>query len=116
MKNNKPVIGITMGDPAGVGPEVAVKSLSADAVFDQCKPLVIGDAKVIRSCITDLDLALQVNPVHDVKEARFQPGTIDVYDLNNVNMSALKPGEVSAMAGNAAFEAVTTVIQLALDN
>ncbi|HRO45640.1 4-hydroxythreonine-4-phosphate dehydrogenase PdxA [Agriterribacter sp.] len=116
MKNNKPAIGITMGDPAGVGPEIAVKSLNSTAVFDQCNPLVIGDAKVIRSCIEDLNLALQVNPVHDVRDACFQPGTIDVYDLNNVDATKLKPGEVSAMAGHAAFEAVTTAIQLALDN
>ncbi|HRP55281.1 4-hydroxythreonine-4-phosphate dehydrogenase PdxA [Agriterribacter sp.] len=116
MENNKPVIGITMGDPAGVGPEIAVKALGSHTAFDQCSPLVIGDAKVIRSCIADMGLALQVNPVHDISSAGFQPGTIDVYDLNNVDMSALEPGEVSAMAGNAAFEAVTTAIQLALDN
>lgn len=116
MKNNKPVIGITMGDPAGVGPEIAIKSLNGTAVFDQCNPLVIGDAKVIRSYIADLSLALQVNPVHDVRDACFQPGAIDVYDLNNVDATKLKPGEVSAMAGHAAFEAVTTAIELALDN
>lgn len=114
MENDKPIIGITMGDPAGVGPEIAVKALQNKVVYDQCRPLVIGDAEVIRSCIASLNLELQVHAIQDVAQANFQPGVIDVYDLVNVDMDSLKLGEISAMAGNAAFEAVTTTIELAL--
>lgn len=116
MQNNKPIIGITMGDPAGVGPEIAIKALADKKVYDKCRPLIIGDAKVIQSCMHHLQLKQKVNPVHEVTDANFQPGTLDVYDLDNVDPDILRPGQISAMAGHAAFEAITTVIKLALEN
>jgi len=115
MRNDKPIIGITMGDPAGVGPEIVVKALTDRAVYERCRPVVIGDAKVIQSYITSRALDVEVRAIKDVRHASFRQGMIDVFDLDNVEMSALKPGEVSAMAGNAAFEAVTTAIALALE-
>ena len=116
MRNDKPIIGITMGDPAGVGPEIVVKALADGAVYEKCRPLVIGDAKVIQSYSSSRHPDMQVRAISDIREARFEPGIMDVFDLDNVDLSALKPGEVSAMAGNAAFEAVTTAIELALEN
>lgn len=115
MKDKKPILGITMGDPAGVGPEIVVKSLQNATVYDQCRPLVIGDARVIQSCIASLNMDVRVQAVHDIPSAGFRLGVIDVFDLDNVDISTLKQGEISAMAGNAAFEAVTTAIQLALE-
>ena len=65
MQNNKPIIGITMGDPAGVGPEIAIKASAYKKVYDKCRPLIIGDAKVIQSCMHHLQLKQKVNPVQD---------------------------------------------------
>lgn len=114
MYNDKPIIGITMGDPASIGPEIAVKALLQQKIYDQCAPLLVGDASVIQHIIDHLKLALSVNKISEVSEAQFQPGQIDVYHLDNVDMKQLKWGEISAMAGNASFEAVEKVIELAL--
>lgn len=112
--NVKPVIGISMGDPAGIGPEICAKALSQIVLYDRCRPLVVGDAAVMREAIRQLELPLRVATIKQVSEATFQPGVIDVLDLGLVDMAVLQPGHVSAMAGHAAFEAVRTVIQLAM--
>jgi len=111
---DKPVIGITMGDPASIGPEIAVKALLVNDVYDICNPLLVGDAKVFADIIKRLKLDASINIIKAVSEAKFQFGTIDVFDLKNVKMSKLEFGEVSAMAGDAAFSSVKKVIELAM--
>jgi 4-phospho-D-threonate 3-dehydrogenase / 4-phospho-D-erythronate 3-dehydrogenase len=113
MARKKPVIGITMGDPSGIGPEVAVKVLAKKETYKICKPLIVGDSSAIRDALRFTHLKLKINPIANVKEAKFRFGAIDVYDLKNVNMAELQYGKVSAMAGNAAFEAIKKVIKLA---
>ncbi|MDI3320956.1 4-hydroxythreonine-4-phosphate dehydrogenase PdxA [Pinibacter soli] len=110
----KPIIGITMGDPAGIGPEIIVKSLTNASVYDICNPLVFADARVMKAALKVCKSNLRIRPVEQVKDARFEHGTIDVFDLKNVDMAQLEYGKVSAMAGNAAFESVHKVIELAL--
>jgi 4-hydroxythreonine-4-phosphate dehydrogenase len=111
---DKPIVGITMGDPASIGPEIAIKALLNEKIYEICRPLVVGDAKVFNDIIGRLSLKAKVNPVKEVKEATFNFGIIDVFDLDNVDMNQLKFGEISAMAGHASFEAVKKVIELAM--
>ena len=105
-----------MGDPSGCGPEITVKALVAGEIYDKCRPLVIGDAKTIekaaREAVKRSDI--KINPVSSVAAARFQSGTIDVFDLKNVDIANLKIGEVDAMSGEAAFSSVKKAIELAL--
>jgi 4-hydroxythreonine-4-phosphate dehydrogenase len=110
----KPIIGITMGDPAGIGPEIIVKALSNPKIYEDCKPLVFADANVMQKALEIAHSSLKINPVKAVSDAKFQYGTIDVFDLNNVNMETLEYGKVSAESGNAAFESIRQVIGLAL--
>jgi 4-hydroxythreonine-4-phosphate dehydrogenase len=110
----KPIIAITMGDPASIGPEIAVKALLDKNITAICKPLIIGDASVFDQIIGRLQLNAAVRAVHSVNEAGFEWGVIDVLDLHNVNVGELKFGEISAMAGNASFEAVKKAIELAM--
>lgn len=110
----KPIIGITMGDPASIGPEIAIKALLSERVYEICKPIIIGDAGIFGDIVKKLALNIKINPVKDVKDAKFIFGVPDVYDLENVDMNQLRLGEISAMAGNASFEAVKKVIDLAL--
>jgi 4-hydroxythreonine-4-phosphate dehydrogenase len=110
----KPIIGITMGDPASIGPEIAVKALLTEKIHAVCRPLIVGDAGVFNDIINRLKLPATVNAITKVADAAFQPGTIDVFDLKNVDISKLQFGEISAMAGGASFEAVKRVIELAL--
>jgi 4-hydroxythreonine-4-phosphate dehydrogenase len=110
----KPKIGISMGDPAGIGPEIIIKTLALEQVYSQCNPLVIGDAAVLEKEAKALNIPVTINAVQSVSEAKFEHGIIDVYDLKNVSLTELQAGVVSAMAGKAAFEAVKKVIELAL--
>lgn len=115
---DKLTLGITMGDPASIGPEITVKALSDKAVYDKCNPLVVGDACVMEEAvkIVGKENEIKINKVSKVEDALFEVGTIDVYDMNLVNIENLKRGEVSEMAGNAAFQYVKKVIELAMSN
>lgn len=110
----KPIIGITMGDPASIGPEIAIKALLNESIHAICRPLLVGDAGVFNDIVNRLKLPATVNAISAVKDAAFKIGTVDVLDLKNVDMSKLVFGEISAMAGNASFEAVKKVIDLAM--
>jgi 4-hydroxythreonine-4-phosphate dehydrogenase len=114
--NDRPVLGITMGDPSGIGPEITVKALGKREVYDGCRPVVVGDAgvmeKAVREAVKRRDLV--INPVSSLGECRFCHGTIDVFDLRNVEPDKLKIGAVDPMSGEAAFGAVKKVIELAL--
>ncbi|MFG6685806.1 4-hydroxythreonine-4-phosphate dehydrogenase PdxA [Mariniflexile sp. HNIBRBA6329] len=112
----KPKIGISMGDPAGIGPEIIIKTLALKDLYSRCSPLVVGDAETMQNEVKALKSSLKINAIQDVKDAKFEHGTIDVYDLKNVDTKELKPGVVTAMAGKAAFEAVIKNIELALAN
>ncbi len=110
----KPIVGITMGDPSSIGPEIAIKALLDQKIYDVCRPLLVGDAGVFKHIISLLGLNASVNSIKTVKDAKFEYGVVDVYDLANVNLDELKFGEISAMSGDASFQAVKTVIELAL--
>lgn len=102
-----------MGDPASIGPEVAVKALADASLYDSCRPLLIGDAQICRAAIALCGLPLAVNAVGNVNEAGFAYGTVDVFDLA-YNGPGILPGKMSADAGDAAFRSVVTAIDLAL--
>lgn len=115
MNAKRPIIGITMGDPAGIGPEIAAKAMADRHVYDICKPLVVGDAETMRQASDITGVGIGVREISRVEDAKFEYGFMDVLDLKNVDMGSLIRGRVSAMAGRAAFEAVKKVIELALD-
>ena len=114
--NQKPILGITMGDPSGIGPEISIKALIRPEIYELCRPLIVGDAgvmeKAAREAIKRRDIV--IHPVSSVAECFFKCGTIDVYDLDGVDIEKLKIGAVDAMSGGAAFDAVKKTIELAL--
>lgn len=114
MDDQKPILGITMGDPASIGPEVAAKAFSCKEIYAACRPLVVGDARVVEDAVRFCGLDLKVNAIKSVGEAGFIFGQIDVYDLDNVDFDELKKGEMLAMAGNVAFQTVVETIRLAM--
>ncbi len=110
----KPIIGITMGDPASIGPEIAIKALLEKEIYDTCRPVLVGDAGVFNHIIEKLGLKTSINSIKKVEDAKFEFGKPDVFDLANFNIDELEFGVVSAKAGNASFESVKKVIELAL--
>ncbi|HZK86264.1 MAG TPA: 4-hydroxythreonine-4-phosphate dehydrogenase PdxA [Desulfosporosinus sp.] len=111
--NNKPIIGITMGDPAGIGAEVTVKALNNADYYRRSAPLVLGDAERIRQTISFLGLPLKVREIEDPSEAKFEYGVIDVLRVDNPGVSDILYGQVSALAGEAAVSYVFKAIELA---
>ena len=103
-----------MGDPAGIGPEIVVRALSHESTYQKCRPIVTGDANVMRKAVSLLGLDLQVNAVDEVKAAKFEYGTIDVYDLKCVDADLFEFGKVAAQCGNAAFVSIRKAIDLAM--
>lgn len=111
---SKPIIGITMGDPASIGPEIAIKALLQEDIHEKCRPIIFGDAGVFKQIIEKTGLKAEINVINSVDEAQYKIGFPDVFDLANVNLDKVSFGEISAEAGNASFEAITKVIDLAL--
>ena len=112
MKIQTPIIGITMGDPNGIGPEIAVKALSVGRLRSICRPLVIGDAAVIREAVAQSRLDLKVRSVATEAEAGLDPGVIDVLQPEGCVIKERTYGKVSAEAGHAAFAAIEKAIEL----
>mgnify|MGYP005622888621 CR=1 FL=1 len=110
----RPIIAITMGDPAGVGPELCVKVLSKQEVYGKSKPLVVGDANCIKDALRFTNITLEINSVTVPSEGKYEFGTIDVLDLANIDMSKLEYGKVSEMCGKACGEYIARVIDLAM--
>lgn len=112
----RPIIGITMGDPSGIGPEITVRALLNPQVYESCRPLVIGDARIIemaaRTVFNRSDVI--INAVPKIEDARFVLGTIDVYHQESMNPCNLKIGRVDAASGEAAFCSVKLAIDLAM--
>ncbi|MBD1433237.1 4-hydroxythreonine-4-phosphate dehydrogenase PdxA [Sphingobacterium sp. DN00404] len=111
---HKPIIGITMGDPASIGPEIALKALLNPRVQEICRPILVGDASVFQQIASQLAIPIRIRSIDAVSDAQFTSGEADVFDLKNTDLSKINFGEMSAEAGNASFEAVTKVIDLAL--
>ncbi len=116
--DKKMIIGITMGDPASIGPEITVKTLADKIIYDKCQPIVVGDVSVMEEAvkIVGKENDIKIHGISSVDEALFKPGIIDVYDMKLVDINELKRGEVSVMSGNAAFQYVKKVIELAMEN
>ncbi len=111
---DRKIIGITMGDPAGIGAEITVKVFNDPELFEQCRPIVIGNKDIMEQAVRIIGAPLKIHPVSDVREAVFLPGTIDVLHIPGLDLSSFRFGEVSAQCGDAAFAYVKKVIDLAL--
>lgn len=105
MAGKLPIVGITLGDVAGIGPEVVVKALHHSEIHQRCQPLVIGDSRVFRDP-KFAALAERVRPIDHVEAADFDPEWITALDLHNLDPATVTMGEVSAVAGRAAVECV----------
>jgi len=112
---SKPIIGIPLGDPAGIGPEIVVKALNEKEIYEVCSPLVVGDKSILEQAMKFCDISLNINSVKEPANGKYEYGTIDLIDLNNVDVNRLKIGKVQAMGGKAAFEYIKTVANLALE-
>jgi 4-phospho-D-threonate 3-dehydrogenase / 4-phospho-D-erythronate 3-dehydrogenase len=108
-----PIVAVTMGDGAGVGPEVVVPALLDAAVLDICNPVVIGDAKRLRLAAEIVGVTADIVAVESIADAKRAPGRINVIDLDLLP-DDLSWGELSAVAGHAAYEYIRVAAELAV--
>lgn len=111
--SSRPLLAITMGDPAGIGPEIIAKALAGEEVFRTCRPLVVGDALTMEEAAKIVKARFELRRVVDPAQGLFQPGVMDILDLRNVDLPGLVRGRVSAMAGRVAVECVRAAVELA---
>lgn len=110
----KPIIAVTMGDPAGIGPEITLGSLDKKEIYDVCTPVVIGNAAVLEKLLPVKKADLKLNRIKKPSEAIGEYGTIDVIDF--AELSAFEFGEVNAECGTAAFEYIKQAAELCKTN
>ena len=113
-RSERPLLGITIGDPNGVGPEIIVKTLARPELYAICRPLVIGHAGVMKRNTRFAGKSLHVHSVTSPEQGLYQPGTIDVLDVLDLDAEALIPGTVQKEAGRLAVESVIRATQFAM--
>jgi 4-hydroxythreonine-4-phosphate dehydrogenase len=108
-----PIIAVTMGDGAGVGPEITVAALADPTVTGRCRPIAIGDAGRLRKAAELMGVDASIVAIDDVQSAVFAAGRVNVIDLGLLP-DDLPWGVVSPVAGDAAFQYVRVACELAM--
>jgi len=110
----KPFVGITMGDPAGIGPEIIAKAANEPAVYAECHPVVIGEKRILEEAVHMAGLNLEVKAIRDIRTASYYRGAINVIDLKNIGSQKIIYGTVNADCGRASGEYIERAIDLAM--
>lgn len=110
----RPIISITMGDPAGIGAEIIVKALSKKEIYKKSKPIVIGSKCVINDALKFIPSNLKLNVIKNIEEIKGEFGIIDLIDLDNIGLDEFNYGKVSAKAGKVSLDYIYKGIDLAM--
>ncbi len=106
-----PRVGITMGDAAGIGPEIVLKSLFDPNIFNVCQPVIIGDGEILRQTARDLKIDIDFRQVKKGAEIPLNTGKVIIYDLENI-AEIIRYGEESASSGKASAENIEAAVKL----
>jgi 4-hydroxythreonine-4-phosphate dehydrogenase len=112
--SDRPLIGVTLGDPAGTGPELILKALADPSMRALARIVVIGDATTLQRAQRHTATALPIHARSDLEAADFGADGVQVLDLRNVDVARLQLGHVDPMCGQAAYEAIRAATELAL--
>lgn len=112
--DSRPIVGLTMGDPAGIGPEVVVKAMNEPSLYELCRPLAVGDAETLHRACDALGLGLAIHVVGEPADGRYVHGTLDVLQAPTEDLREITAGQVQPAAGKAAAECVIKATRLAL--
>ncbi len=113
LRRNRPVLGLTMGDPAGIGPEICLRAMREPAVLKLCVPVLFGDAgvleRVAKKSLGDLPVLREADfsRVSQIKEPL-------IVDCGAIDARKIKPGKVSAACGRAGYSYIERAIAAAL--
>lgn len=110
----KPIIAIPMGDAAGIGPEITVRALADKMIQEIARCVVVGDKDVLEDAIRFSGVDLRIKCIEEPANGDYTPGVLNLIDLDNIDMNALKIGEIQAMTGQAAYEYIKKATELCL--
>ena len=116
MTENRPVIAVPMGDPAGIGPEIVLKAAMSREVNEKSRFAVIGDAGVLQRALSFPGMPdVSIRVIHAPGEGDYRDGILNVIDLGNIGTGDYEIGAVSAACGRAAYEYIEESIRMTLD-
>lgn len=114
MSKYKPITAITMGDPAGIGPEIVVGTMLDKEIHEVCRPFVIGSIAIMERAAKVLGKELKYNKIEDPAEAKYEYGTVDIIETGEYDTDSIKWGEVQALAGQMAIDWIMKSIELGM--
>jgi 4-hydroxythreonine-4-phosphate dehydrogenase len=112
----KPILAITMGDPAGIGAEIAIKALTEKDIYNQCVPVVVGDKAALEDAITFTGAPVVLNRIEKPEDALGKPGVIDYIDCGMLKKGGWEYKKVNALCGKAAYAYIEKAIKFALND
>ena len=113
MNTYRPVIGITMGDPVGIGPEIILSALNDPAIYEVCRPVAIADLKILHTAQKCIDSRLHIRPVEGPESGTYRYGSIDVMNLSELDPEKIEWGRPTVETGRAMVHYITAAIDLA---
>lgn len=112
----KPITAITMGDPAGIGPEICIGTVLEHETYDVCRPFIIGSIAILKRATKVLGKDLQYHKINDPSEANYEYGVIDVLETGIYDTDSLVWGEVQELAGKMSVDFIMKSIELGMKN
>jgi len=110
---SSPLIAITMGDPAGIGPEIIVKAMGEQAVFAQSRPVVLGDEGILSDAVRWSKAAVKIKRIHEPDEGVFRRGILNLIPLTDLSREEVPLGAPRSQGGAAAYRYIERGMQLA---
>lgn len=110
----KHYLGITMGDPSGIGPEIVIKALTKKEIYDECIPVVYGDVDPLLDAIRFCNVNLKINVITTPSEAKGECGIVDLIPLEIIHFGDWQYKTVSKSSGDASFQYILKAIEDAL--
>lgn len=111
----RPVMAITMGDPAGIGPEITVGCMLDEQVHKVCKPFVIGSIAILERAAEVLGKTVKFHRISEPEEAKYEMGIFDVMETGEYDTNQIQWGEISALAGQMAYDFIKRSIELGME-
>jgi len=110
MAVERPRVGVTIGDPAGIGPEILLKALADPALYAVSVPVVFGNAEVLRANRRVAGMDMTIRPIADVAEAKGEAGTVDVIEVGSLTLADFTVGAGNAATGAFSGKCLETAI------
>jgi 4-hydroxythreonine-4-phosphate dehydrogenase len=114
MSDYRPIIGITMGDPVGIGPEIILLSLCKPSIYKVCRPIVIGDAQILDAAKKYVRSKLHIKPVKNPDEGIYKVGSIDLMNLSEIPPDKMLWGIPTVETGRAMVDYIKAASDLAI--